>query len=173
MGLNSISEYSAAVGKGYRGNKYKIILNLPAGVDGDSRVFSLLVRSANVPAKESGVISLNYKGKVVKAVGDDAEISPWSVEAQLEDSTTALTAKKIADSWRKLASESKDPSTYKSTATIELVSADAKQTTLLSYKLDGIWIANSGELSLSDDTTDEIATLSLEFQLDDITPISK
>jgi hypothetical protein len=48
------------------------MLSLPSGVDGDSRVFSLLVRSSNIPAKEVGVIPLNYKGKVI-ALADEGK----------------------------------------------------------------------------------------------------
>lgn len=170
MSLQTISEFQTALAGGLRGNRYKVILNLPSGVNGSTATFSLMVKATNVPAMQTGAIETNYKGRVVKNSGDLRPAGQWQVTAYLENSGRAATAKSIADAWQLLAFNEKDPANYKTDATIEVVTPDKNQTTVLSYKVEGVWIENSGELQLGDDTVDEILTMDIVFNYDNVTP---
>lgn len=171
MALADVSTFQAALAGGLRANRYRVILNLPSGVNGDTSVFSLMVKASNVPAMQTGTIETNYKGKMVKNSGDLRPAGQWTVTALLENNTSGATAKKIAEAWQRVAFDEKDPAKYKTDATIELVTPDKSQTTVLKYKIEGIWIENSGELQLGDDTVDEILTMEIIFNYDDVLPL--
>lgn len=171
MALQTVSEFQSALAGGLRGNRYKVLLNLPSGVSGDTATFSLMVKASNVPSMTTGVIETNYKGKVVKNSGDLKQTGQWTVTAYLENSGRAATAKSIAESWQKLSFDEKDPTKYKADATIQLVTPDKTQALVMSWKVDGIWIENSGELQLGDDTVDEILTMDITFNYDDVNAI--
>ena len=170
MALATASEFQTALAGGLRGNRYRVLLNLPNGVSGDSSTLSLLVKATTIPAMETGVIETNYKGKVIKNSGDLKPAGQWTVTAYLENGNTAASAKLMAESWQALTFTEKDPANYKTDAVIEVVTPDASQTTVLSYLIEGIWIANSGELSLGDDLVDELLTMELSFNYDFVTP---
>jgi len=170
MSLQSVSEFQTALAGGLRGNRYKVLLNLPSGVSGSTQTFSLMVKATNVPSMQTGAIETNYKGRVVKNSGDLRPAGQWQVTAYLENSGRAATAKQIADAWQLLSFNEKDPARYKADAVIEVVTPDKNQVTVMSYKIDGIWIENSGELQLGDDTVDEILTMDIVFNYDDVIP---
>jgi hypothetical protein len=169
MSLPNISEFSAALKGGMRGNRYKVILNLPSGIGEDTNTFSLMVRSTNVPSMETGVIETQYKGRVTKNSGDLRPSGDWTCNAFMNNGTKAATAKRIADKWQMLSFNEKDPLKYKSTAIIQLLNP-ADGSVMLSWKVEGIWMANSGELQLGDDQVDEILAFDMTFSYDLVTP---
>jgi len=172
MGLPNISEFAAALGAGVRQNRFKVILTLPSGVEGDIRTFSLMVKSTNIPSMEVGQIEQKFKGKTIKLAGDYRPAGEWTVTALLEDATVGATAKRIADSWVALVKNEKDPAKYKSSGTIEIISAQADEHTVLKYKIEGVWIYNTGELTFDDESEDSFQTLDITFLYDDVEPIS-
>lgn len=171
MALAKLSAFKSALGGGLRANKYKVILTLPTGVDGDTNVFSMMVSAANIPAMETGIVEINKNGRVTKVSGDERPAGEWAVTARLENGTKAATAKKIADKWQKLSVSSKNPADYQTDAIIEVVTPDKSEKTVLKYRIESIWINNSGELSLSDDTVDEVMLLDMVFQYEDVIPL--
>ena len=171
MALSDVSTFQATLAGGLRANRYRVILTLPSGVGGDASTFSLMVKASNVPAMQTGVIETNFKGKVVKNSGDLRPAGQWTVTALLENSNTGATAKRIAEVWQRKAFDEKDPNNYKSDATIEVVTPDKSNSTVLKYKVVGIWIENSGELQLGDDTVDEIMSMDIVFNYDDVEPL--
>lgn len=170
MSIQSISEFQSTLAGGIRPNRYRVLLNLPSGVNGDTATFSLMVKASNVPAMITGVIETNYKGKVAKNSGDLKPAGQWTTTAYLENSGKASTAKVIAEKWQALSFSEKDPTKYKTDAILEVITPDKSQTTVLKYKIEGIWIENSGELQLSDDSVDEILTMDIIFNYDDVIP---
>ena len=170
--MANVNDFLGKLKNGLRSNRYKVIVNVPAGVTGDSQTISLMVRAATVPAFEVGIVEVNYKGSLLKVSGDRRPAGEWTVTGALNGGSNPAEFKRMAETWAQLCFESGDPTEYYGDATIEVLTPDADETTVLKYKLDGVWIANSGEISLSDDTTDEIATIDLSFQYNDIKPVA-
>lgn len=168
MGIASVSEFQSVLAGGMRANRYRVLLNVPDAINADSQVFSLMVKATNIPAMVTGVIETNYKGVTVKNSGDRKPAGQWTVTAYLENSGRAATAKIMAEQWQQLAFDEKDPNMYKTDAIIEVISPDASHGTVLQYRVEGVWIENSGELQLGDDTVDEILTMELQFNYDNV-----
>jgi len=170
MACNSISEYSSALRGGLKGNRYKVVLTLPSGITGDTKLFSLIVRSTNVPAMETGSIDVQYKGcTTILSSGDTRPAGEWQTQAQLNNGNSAGEAKKIVEKWQKL-TENTDPTVYKSRAFIELINP-IDDSVALKWQVDGIWIYNSGELELGDENVDSILELPITFKYDNVTPL--
>lgn len=170
MAIDQISEFSAALKGGIRGNRYRVTLTLPSGVRGDTRNFALMVRASNVPAMETGVIETPFKGKVIKNSGDLRPAGGWTCTAMLNNGSAAANAKRIAQEWQALSFKEKDPTRYKSSAKIELLDPIGGGT-VMAWKVEGIWINNSSELNLSDDSIDEILTVDLTWSYDNVLPL--
>lgn len=169
MPVTNISEFNAALRGGLRPNKYKVSLRLPSGVRGDARVFSLMVRSTTVPAMETGVIEAWFKGQQTKLSGDVRPGGDWTVSAFLNNGTAAGNAKKIAQEWQILSGKEKDPQKYKTNAVLELLDP-VTGGIVMKWKLEGVWISNSGEITFGDDTVDEIATIDITMNYDNVIP---
>jgi len=171
MGMNSITEFTTALGAGVRSNRYKVILVLPDGISGDLQTLSLMVQATTIPSVEVGVIEAMFKGQKTKLAGDYAAGGEWTVTVILEDGATAATAKKVVDQWVQLTKNEKDPQKYKSNATVEVFSANQDQHSILKYEIENIWVPNTGEISLSDESTDEVIKFDISFQYDDVKPL--
>ena len=170
--MANVNDFLGKLKNGLKANRYKVIINVPAGVTGDSQTISLMVRAATVPAFEVGIVEVNYKGSLLKVSGDRRPAGEWAVTGALNAGTNPAEFKKMAETWAQLCYDSGDPSVYYGDATIEVLTPDTNETTVLKYKISGLWIANSGEISLGDDTTDEIATIDISFQYNDIEPVA-
>ncbi len=170
MPLENISTFSAALKGGLRGNKFKVLMTLPSGVSGDMNVFSLMIRSTTVPAMETGVIEVPYKGQQIKLSGDVRPAGDWTFTAFLNNGQSAANAKRIAQKWQELSGKEKDPTRYKSTATLQLLDP-VSGGIIMSWKLEGIWVSNSGEINLSEDSVDEILTLDVTVNYDKVTAL--
>ena len=167
--MSVIDDFDNILKHGLRPNRYRLILTLPSGVTGDTRSLSLMVKATNVPSMETGVVEVNYKGKVRKYSGDERPAGDWTCTAYLNMGGDIAVAKKVAEQWQKVAFASKDPQTYKSTGYLEVLHPDQNNdSSVLSYEIQGIWCSNSGELSLGDDETDSLIEFDLVLNFDEV-----
>lgn len=169
--MANINEFKTALKNGLKLNRYRVRINLPSGVSADTKLLSLMVRAANIPAMETGQIEVLYKGRMGKVSGDRRAAGEWAVTAALNAGQSPAEFKKMADQWEKLASESSDPTEYQADAIIEWLSPDKDEAVIGSWEILNLWLPNSGEISLSDDSTDEIATMELSFAYDEVNPL--
>lgn len=165
---NEIGQFARELRGGVRGNRYSIILNLPGGISGDMRTFSMMARAVNKPGMETGIITVPYAGHETKISGDQRASGEWSITAMLNNSNDKALAVRIAEQWRELSANSQDPDEYKSDGEIRLLSPGQGNPEIMSWKIEGVWVSNSGELNLSQDAVDEILTFDMSLQYDNI-----
>ena len=171
--MANVNDFLGKLKNGLRANRYKVIINVPAGVTGDSQTISLMVRAATVPSMETGSQEILFKGETINVSGNSRRpAGEWAVTGALNGGQNPAEFKKLADTWQNLSFTSSDPTEYYGDATIEVLTPDTNETTVLKYKLSGLWLANSGELSLSDDTTDEMFTIELSFKYNLVEPVA-
>ncbi len=171
MGIKTIAEFDRELQGGLQPNRYKVLLTLPSGVQGDVRTLSLMVKASNLPAMETGIIEVNKSGQMIKLSGDKRPSGEWTCTAYLNRSGTIAQAKKIAEQWQELAFNRKNPTEYKSSAIIEVYTPDEDEEVALKYLVEGIWCNTTGDLSLGDDNVDTLLEFDLVLQFDRVKPL--
>ena len=94
--IGSIDQFKAKVGADFaRPNLFQVDLNFPSFVTGTNSTENtssattlteqgnLLVRAANLPSSQIGIVEVPFRGRVLKIAGDRT-FEPWTITIQNE-----------------------------------------------------------------------------------------
>lgn len=173
---------SKLAGGGARSNLFEVsIPSFPSGITWDGETFNFLCKSAALPASNIGSVDLPFRGRILKVAGDRT-IDPWTVTIINDEDFKLRTAfEQWANLMNKLdnATGATNPSSYMTNAYVHQLGrgATTKNSTtnaltntstippLRTYKFYDIFPTNVGQIDLSYDSSDEIETYTVEFQV--------
>ena len=79
MAILGVDDFKAKLsGGGARPNLFKATLNFPGFANGDVELTSFMCEAASLPASTTGVIPVNFRGRILKVAGD-REFDDWQV----------------------------------------------------------------------------------------------
>ena len=178
---HSIQDFKAALkGGGARSNLFEVTLTLPSGVTkaagySDTN-FSLLCKSANLPASNIANVDVPFRGRVFKVAGERT-FDPWSITV-INDEDFAI--RKTMESWAQYIAQYADgsgvtnPNAYMANATVKQLKrkpTTSGQTTgsgldvAATYNFYDIFPTSVAAIDLSYDTADAIEEFTVEFQV--------
>jgi hypothetical protein len=184
--LRTITDFkSKLAGGGTRSNLFEVqIPSFPGLVTGwDADTFSFLCKSAALPASNIGSVDLPFRGRILKVAGDRT-FDPWIVTIINDENFKLRTAfEQWANIMNKLdnATGVTNPNSYMTNAFVHQLGRGGsalKESTsidnrpnggptkpLRTYKFYDIFPTNVGQIDLSYDSSDEIETYPVEFQV--------
>lgn len=184
--LRTISGFkSKLAGGGARANLFEVqIPSLPSNITWASEDFSFLCKTAALPASNIGSVDLPFRGRILKVAGDRT-FDPWTVTIINDENFKLRTAfEQWANLMNKLdnATGATNPGSYMTNAFVhqlgrgasggrESTTNDSASTNgtsispLRTYKFYDIFPTNVGQIDLSYDSSDEIETYQVEFQV--------
>ena len=148
---------------------------------GESETFSFLCKSAALPASNVNAIDVPFRGRILKVAGDRT-FDPWTVTVINDENFKLRTAfEKWMNHINKLENSTgaTNPNSYMADAYVyQLGRGKTKEsrgnygtangeslTPLRSYKFWSIFPTNVSQIDLSYDTSDDIETYTVEFQI--------
>jgi hypothetical protein len=166
----SIEQFKGTLkGGGVRPTMFQVKLNFPSGVsspgndaDADYKV-SFLIKAAQLPVSEVGMIEVPFRGRKMKVSGDRV-FQNWSVTIINDDS---FKIRKSLEKWSELIQNHNFAlgttllDDYFCDATVTQLDRDASP--LRIYEFRGIWPMNIGQIDLDYDNTGDIETYECEF----------
>jgi hypothetical protein len=165
----NISKFRAALAAGAKPNLFKVNLSLPTNVtDTGSAItnnFSVLAKSAAIPALTVGIIEVPYRGRRIKLPGDRT-YGDWTVTIVNDNKQTM---RKAFDRWLAYINNPIATENIRSTQDIDykvdIDIAHLKINGLVSrnYKLVDAFPTDVSAIDLSYDTTDAIQEFSVTF----------
>ena len=189
--LRTISQFKERLaGGGARPNLFEVnIPSFPApisniwgsGAGAEAETFSFLCKSAALPASNVNPIDVPFRGRVLKVAGDRT-FDPWTVTIINDENFKLRTAfEKWMNHINKLenATGATNPDSYMTDAYVyQLGRGKTKEsksnfgnangeslTPLRAYKFWSIFPTNVSQIDLSYDTSDDIETYTVEFQI--------
>jgi|TARA_R100000030_G_scaffold86205_1_gene69607 hypothetical protein len=178
---SSLSEFkSKLIGGGARPNLFQVEMNnLPTGVQAlDQKVFSYLVKAANLPASNVASIDVPFRGRTFKVAGDRT-FDTWTVTV-IND--TDFKIRESMEQWAQMVAQYQDasgatnPNSYLRKATVKQLGrkksniGNGKDKSLNNgleeiavYIFEDIFPINISAIDLSYDTTDTIEEFTVEF----------
>ena len=178
---HSIQDFKTALkGGGARSNLFEVSLTLPTGFQkatgySDTN-FSLLCKSAALPASNIANIDVPFRGRVFKVAGERT-FDPWQITV-INDEDFAI--RKTMESWAQYIAQYADgsgttnPSSYMANATVKQLkrkSTTSGQTTgsgldvAATYNFYDIFPTSVAAIDLSYDNADAIEEFTVEFQV--------
>ena len=181
--LRTITDFkSKLAGGGARSNLFEVAIpSFPSGITWDGETFNFLCKSAALPASNVGSVDLPFRGRILKVAGDRT-FDPWTVTIINDEDFKLRTAfEQWANLMNKLdnATGATNPASYMTNAFVHQLGrgATTKNSTtnaptntsaippLRTYKFYDIFPTNVGQIDLSYDSSDEIETYTVEFQV--------
>lgn len=180
---HSIQDFKTALkGGGARANLFEVTLTLPGDVSttkdpgySDTN-FSLLCKSANLPASNIANVDVPFRGRVFKVAGERT-FDPWSITV-INDEDFAI--RKTMENWAQYIAQyadgsgTTDPSKYMANATVKQLkrkTTTSGSTTgqgldvAATYNFYDIFPTSIAAIDLSYDTADAIEEFTVEFQV--------
>lgn len=172
----NINSFRSQLNSGAKPNLFKIELSAPRDIDdpqgllGPQGKFSLMCRSAAIPAYSVGVIEVPFRGRRIKIPGDRT-FAEWTVTV-INDDKQGL--RKVFDNWLKYinnpdgeeairgAGQTDDEVSYRSTVDIHHYRSDG--TISRKYILHDAFPTDVSAIDLSYDTTDAVQEFTVTFQ---------
>jgi len=168
-GFFNISNFRAALSAGAKPNLFSVNLNLPTGVgDVGNAVgsnFSVLCKSASIPALTVGIIEVPYRGRRIKLPGDRT-YGDWTVTI-VNDNKQSM--RKAFDRWLKYINNPNAQEDIRTTQSIDYkVTVDIAHLKINGqasrrYKLIDAFPTDVSAIELSYDTTDAIQEFTVTF----------
>ena len=165
----NISRFRAALAAGAKPNLFKVDLRLPTGVEDTGNAiatnFTVLCKSAAIPAMTVGVIEVPYRGRRIKLPGDRT-YGDWTVTI-VNDNKQLM--RKAFDRWLKYINNPNATEDIRTTQNIDYkVSIDIAHLKINGkasrrYKLIDAFPTDVSAIDLSYDTTDAIQEFSVTF----------
>lgn len=160
----SIAEFIASTNGLYRPNRFRVSIDFI-----DSKL-EFLCRSTAIPENTIGKINIPYKGLNIPVAGDQTE-KEWTLEVFAD---TDFTVRNELETWMELIRPQEVPGgtnvgAYVRTADIDLL--DTNDNVIRSYKILRCFPTSLGEMALSMDSTDTIATYTTTFAISSFTSI--
>lgn len=143
-----------------RPNRFKVV---GFGLDQDLEFFA---QSSSLPASNIGTVEVPFQGRTIKIPGDRT-FDEWTITVR-EDNSASL--RKNLEAWMAEANEIitnvgvNDVESIKRDGQIILLDRGGSEA--LEYNLIGAWPSNIGDLDLSWDENDSIATYDITIQYD-------
>jgi hypothetical protein len=183
---HSIQDFKSALkGGGARANLFEVRLTLPTAVTkatgySDTN-FSLLCKSAALPASTIASVDVPFRGRIFKVAGERT-FDVWTVTV-INDEDFAI--RKTMETWSQYigqyadGSGTTDPNAYMSNATVNQLKrrpTTSSQSTgqgldiAASYNFYDIFPTSVSAIDLSYDTSDAIEEFTVEFQVQYWTP---
>jgi hypothetical protein len=155
----SISDFKAVLqGGGVRPTMFQVEITFPAGVSADGTDAAdrgqFLIKAAQLPPSNVGVIDVPFRGRKLKVSGDRS-FADWNVQV-IND--TSFTLRKTFEKWAEkiqnhnYALGATQLSDYYASAIVRQLDRDGTQ--LRSYGFQGIWPSSVGEIALDFGTND-------------------
>lgn len=170
MTRKSIEDFKAVLqGGGVRPTMFQVELQFPDGVvpDGNEATQEgvFLIKAAQLPAANVGVIDVPFRGRKLKVSGDRS-FDPWSVTV-INDQSFYL--RKAFEEWSEkiqhmnYALGSANLNAYFSTAIVRQLDRDGRQ--LRAYEFHGIWPSEVSAIDLAFDANDTIEEYEVNFNV--------
>lgn len=180
---HTLQDFKTALkGGGARPNLFEVSITAPSGFTVPDN-FSLLCKSAALPASNIAAIDVPFRGRILKVAGDRT-FDTWTVTV-INDEDFAI--RKVMEGWMQYIGQYGDssgttsPLSYMTTATVTQLKRSATTLTTptgggltpaAQYKFDGIFPTNISAIDLSYDTSDTIEEFTVEFQVQFWEPIA-
>ena len=174
---STISKFkSTLIGGGARPNLFEVVMNTPSGITFPSNDFTILCKSAALPASNIASIDVPFRGRIFKVAGDRT-YDTWTVTVINDENFAIRTA---MESWMQRIGQYGDgagattPTSYMVNATVNQLkrgATNAPNTTgsvhqiAKSYNFYDIFPTNISAIDLSYDSTDQIEEFTVEFQV--------
>ena len=169
MALQNISNFIANMkGGGLRPNLFRVILAFPNEVGGAqaAQKISFTCKAASLPASQLGIVNAPYMGRVAKFAGDRV-YDDWNITIILD---TDLISRDAFEKWSDLVNGHVsniaipgwgNPSNYMASGQVELLDREGKA--IRTYKIEGTWPVNVGEVQLAWDSNDQVAEMPVQL----------
>lgn len=180
---------STLIGGGARPNLFEV--TIPGSIPGGGSLgetFSILCKSAQLPASNVASIDVPFRGRTFKVAGERT-FDPWTVTI-INDEGFEL--RQVMENWMNFigqygdGSGATDPSTYMVDAYVKQLKRGAAtvsrssngegtgltQNTAATYKFYSIFPTNVSAIDLSYDSADVIEEFTVEFQVQYWTPVT-
>ncbi len=181
MAKATISDFKSALkGGGARPNLFEVQITYPTGVTKSTGyaddVFSVLCKSAALPASNVASIDVPFRGRTFKVAGDRT-FDPWTITV-INDEDFAI--RKTMENWMQLIAQHADasgkvnPADYMASATVHQLTRDASTANAAvgaglkiaaTYNFKEIFPTSISAIDVSYDTSDTIEEFTVEFQV--------
>ena len=169
---------SRLTGGGARPNLFRVDLAFPAAAlsngSGDEanliRLGNFMVKAANLPASQLGVIDVPFRGRTLKIAGDRT-FEPWTITV-INDTNFAL--RNAFEKWVETINQSvrnvglQNPSTYQKDMVVHQLNREGNA--IKAYKFYGVFPSNVSAIDLAYDTNDTVEEFTVELQVQWWTP---
>ena len=166
----SIEDFKAVLqGGGVRPTMFQVELTFPDTVVPDPTLAeqesTFLVKAAALPASNVGTIAVPFRGRQLKVSGDRV-FDPWNTTV-INDVSFGL--RKAFEEWSERIQNmnyvlgSNTLNDYFATATVRQLDRDGNQ--LRAYSFRGVWPSTVGEIALDFDSTDQVETYDVAFNV--------
>ena len=165
--MANISSFTNALqGGGSRANQFQVTMSGGGASGIQSRGFSFLCRSAQIPALTLGEIAVPYRGRQVFLAGDRT-YDAWTVTI-MNDRSYGVRGQ--LESWMNnmqdigaaTTSPSLNANTYYATALVKQM--DRNDATIRTYTLEGVWPTTLDAIDLAFDANDAIQEFGATFR---------
>ena len=168
--LNLTAFKSEFVGGGARPNLFRVDINFPAGASIPNASAAVgaaqfMVKAANMPASQLGVIEVPFRGRTLKVAGDRT-FEPWTITI-LNDTNFLL--RNAFEEWVRSINEAQEntgiqnPELYQ--ADMLVTQLDREQKEIAKYKFYGTFPTNVSAIDLAFDSNDTIEEFTCELQV--------
>ncbi len=158
MGVQQLEE---RLNQAQRENRFKVVFSLPAGVAGDIADLELLAKSAVIPGKTRGQITVNRLGRQIRLRGDQTVTETFDITFYLPRDNGIIQTS--FEQWYQL------DEGYKVQMNLQLL--DINNEIITNYELQGVQLVTIPDLTLDHETTDSILQYPVTLGLDFINPV--
>jgi hypothetical protein len=160
-----VNDFKAKFSGGARPNRFRVLISFPGYAGGDTEETSFMVKAASMPGVQSGEINVAFRGRQIPYPGDKT-FEPWNVTV-LNDIDFSVRNALVA--WH---NGINDNATNSSDQPIDSWFSDiiveqlglAEGEVLKRYKLHGAYPQTVGEISLDNESGDQIETFESTFR---------
>ncbi len=171
--FNLVDFKSRLQGGGARPNLFRCDLAFPAGAleggAGDEanlvRLGNFMVKAANLPASQLGVIEVPFRGRQLKIAGDRT-FEPWTITI-LNDTNFSL--RNAFESWVETINQAvrnvglQNPADYQKDMSVHQL--DREGNAIKAYKFYSVFPSNVSAIDLAYDTNDTVEEFTVELQV--------
>ena len=166
MAILGVDDFKSKLkGGGARPNLFNCKVNFPAYALGDAELTSFMVKAANLPSSQTGLITVPFRGRQLKIAGDRT-FETWTVTV-INDTDFAV--RDAMERWMNGINSHNantgfsDPAEYQTDLTVEQLDKDG--IVLKTYNFRSCFPTNIGAIELSYETVDAIEEFTVEFQV--------
>lgn len=166
-GAATINQFKNALSQGgFRPNQFKVILNVPTGLNanaGDKSTIQFMVKAAQLPASTLETVNVSYRGRQVKFAGERT-FQPWQCEVYTD---TDFSIRGLFETWINYmqrpsnAGGTLDPAAYQTD--MHVFALDRNETVLKSYKFVDAFPTEVGAIAVDWDTNNQVGMYNISF----------